>query len=120
MLRTEYSTFTYYLTHLIKGKTVTKTDIIVSSSVVKQAGGVEITPTPTLEPSPTTATADNLETRTYFTTSTYYSTFIDKSRTLTRSVLKFNLRIYVKRSVNFFAGDEAFLLYFNFLYDIFT
>ena len=45
---TEYSTFTYYLTSLIAGQTVTKTDIIVSSNVVTQSPQA----TPLLEPSP--------------------------------------------------------------------
>ena len=47
---TEYSTFTYYLTSLIAGETVTKTDIIVSSNVVTQTQPPEATPS--LEPAP--------------------------------------------------------------------
>ena len=47
VVKTEYSTFTYFVTSLIGGSTVTKTDIIVSSNVVTEAQYPE--PTPTFE-----------------------------------------------------------------------
>ena len=93
---TEYSTFTYYLTSLIAGETVTKTDIIVSSNVVTQTQPPEATPSVALEPSPSprpTITGVDFETKTYFTTSTYYSTLVEGSRTLikTRTKIKTNV-----------------------------
>jgi hypothetical protein len=83
-VQTEYSTFTYYLTSLIGGETVIKTDIIVSSNVVTQRPQQEITPT--VEPSPSPTAQAQYETKTYFTTSTYFSTYVDQSRTVTRKV----------------------------------
>ena len=45
MVKTEYSTFTYFVTSLNPaGQTVTSTDIIVSSNVVTETIGVEPTP----------------------------------------------------------------------------
>ena len=44
VVKTEYSTFTYFITSLEGGKTVTSTDIVVSSNVVTSSAGVEPTP----------------------------------------------------------------------------
>ena len=45
MVKTEYSTFTYFVTSLNPaGQTVTSTDIIVSSNVVTETINVEPTP----------------------------------------------------------------------------
>ena len=46
VVKTEYSTFTYFLTQLINGKTVTKTDIVVSSQVVTETQAPFATPRP--------------------------------------------------------------------------
>ena len=44
MTRTEYSTFTYFITSLRGDQTVTDTDIVVSSNVVSGPASVEATP----------------------------------------------------------------------------
>jgi hypothetical protein len=43
--KTEYSTFTYFITSLQGGETVTSTDIVVSSNIVTSNPGIEATPT---------------------------------------------------------------------------
>lgn len=47
VVKTEYSTFTYFITSLDGSQTVTSTDIVVSSNVVTET---VLQPTPTLEP----------------------------------------------------------------------
>ena len=47
VIKTEYSTFTYFITSLDGSQTVTSTDIVVSSNVVTET----VQPTPFLEPS---------------------------------------------------------------------
>ena len=44
VVKTEYSTFTYFITSLEGGKTVTSTDIVVSSNVVTSPPSIEATP----------------------------------------------------------------------------
>ena len=44
MVKTEYSTFTYFITSLEDGQTVTSTDIVVSSNVVTSLPSIEATP----------------------------------------------------------------------------
>ena len=44
MVKTEYSTFTYFITSLSEGKTVTDTDIVVSSNVVTRPPTIAATP----------------------------------------------------------------------------
>ena len=44
VVKTEYSTFTYFITSLEGGKTVTSTDIVVSSNVVTSSPSIEATP----------------------------------------------------------------------------
>ena len=43
--KTEYSTFTYFITSLQGGETVTSTDIVVSSNIVYSNPAIEATPT---------------------------------------------------------------------------
>ena len=43
-VKTEYSTFTYFITSLDNGKTVTSTDIVVSSNIVTSPPVIEATP----------------------------------------------------------------------------
>ncbi len=53
VVKTEYSTFSYFLTSLIDGKTVTLTDVVVSSQVITEtASGPFATPRPPTRPSP--------------------------------------------------------------------
>ena len=44
VVKTEYSTFTYFITSLEDGQTVTSTDIVVSSNVVTTLPSIEATP----------------------------------------------------------------------------
>ena len=44
VVKTEYSTFTYFITSLENGQTVTSTDIVVSSNVVTSLPSIEATP----------------------------------------------------------------------------
>ena len=44
VVKTEYSTFTYFITSLSNGQTVTATDIVVSSKVVTTPPSIEATP----------------------------------------------------------------------------
>ena len=91
VVSTLFSTFSYFLTSLVNGKTVTRTDIVVSTQVVTER--LEATPT-LVRPSPSPGEVslndddDDLATKTYFTTSTYYTTLIDGRRTLTRTRTK--------------------------------
>ena len=43
--KTEYSTFTYFITSLQGGETVTSTDIVVSSNIVYSNPAIQATPT---------------------------------------------------------------------------
>ena len=43
-MKTEYSTFTYFITSVQDGQTVTSTDIVVSSNVVTAPPTIEATP----------------------------------------------------------------------------
>ena len=44
IVTTEYTTFTYFATRKVGDRTITETDIVVSSNVVTSSGGVEPTP----------------------------------------------------------------------------
>jgi len=101
VIKTEYSTFTYFITSLDGSQTVTSTDIVVSSNVVTETLN-KAQATPILQATPLASAifipSQNqqdvpsgfqvLATKTYFTTSTYYTTLIDKSRTVTRTRTK--------------------------------
>ena len=55
VVKTEYSTFTYFVTSLQQGVTVTSTDIVVSSNVVTkplyEENGIQPTPSLPIQPS---------------------------------------------------------------------
>jgi len=92
--KTEYSTFTYFITSLKGEQTVTSTDIVVSSNIVTSNPGVEPTPSlPNWQQEQISSTPfvgppsgfHLLATKTYFTTSTFFTTYIDKERTITKT-----------------------------------
>jgi len=94
VVKTEYSTFTYFITSLREGQTVIDTDIVVSSNVVTRPptiaatpvlpapGNSQISSTPIVGP---TSGFHLMATKTYFTTSTFYTTYIDRERTVTKT-----------------------------------
>jgi hypothetical protein len=49
VVRTDFTTFTYFLTSLVNGETVTETDIVVSSQVITEPADL-VQPTPTITP----------------------------------------------------------------------
>jgi len=92
--KTEYSTFTYFITSLQGGETVTSTDIVVSSNIVTSHPGIEATPTmPNWQNEQISSTPivgpprgfHLLATKTYFTTSTFFTTYIDREKTITKT-----------------------------------
>ncbi|XP_059094524.1 uncharacterized protein LOC131889443 [Tigriopus californicus] len=88
IVKTEYSTFTYFVTSVVEDSTVTKTDIVVSSNIVTEAGIPEATPLLNIEIQPSSSPISDFATKTYFTTSTYYTTLIDRSTTITKTRTK--------------------------------